>query len=110
MTWDVSDPNGCAHPTWVIDVTGDGKLVVQSTVGSSTGAGGTRASRESFNYMSHVVKGCDQQVAFDALTSRLIQRSRDGLDCTLMAYGQTGSGKTHTMFGPPGCLTEAVVH
>lgn len=26
-----------------------------------------------------------------------------------MAYGQTGSGKTHTMFGPPGCLTEASV-
>ena len=26
-----------------------------------------------------------------------------------MAYWQTGSGKTHTMFGPPGCLTEASV-
>ena len=26
-----------------------------------------------------------------------------------MAYGQTGSGKTHTMFGPPGCLTEASI-
>ena len=29
--------------------------------------------------------------------------------CTLLAYGQTGSGKTHTMFGPPGVLTESAL-
>ena len=32
-----------------------------------------------------------------------------GHNVTVLAYGQTGSGKTHTMFGPPGCLTEAAV-
>ena len=45
----------------------------------------------------------------DALASRLVSRAQEGYSCTLMAYGQTGSGKTHTMFGPPGCLTEASV-
>ena len=38
-----------------------------------------------------------------------MDRAKEGYNCTIMAYGQTGSGKTHTMFGPPGCLTEAAV-
>jgi len=58
---------------------------------------------------SRVVRGSDQGVAFDALASRLVSRAQEGYSCTMMAYGQTGSGKTHTMFGPPGCLTEASV-
>ncbi|CAJ1436259.1 unnamed protein product [Effrenium voratum] len=29
-----------------------------------------------------------------------------GFSSILLAYGQTGSGKTHTIFGPPGVLTE----
>mmetsp|Transcript_27552 Transcript_27552/g.61958 ORF Transcript_27552/g.61958 Transcript_27552/m.61958 type:complete len:543 (+) Transcript_27552:28-1656(+) len=29
-----------------------------------------------------------------------------GFNAVLLAYGQTGSGKTHTIFGPPGVLTE----
>lgn len=66
-------------------------------------------SGESFSYPSNVVKGSNQSVAFDALASVLIIRAQAGFNCTLMAYGQTGSGKTHTMFGPPGCLTESSV-
>ncbi|KAK3282307.1 hypothetical protein CYMTET_9950 [Cymbomonas tetramitiformis] len=84
-------------PHSVIDVAKDGKVMVFP-------------SGESFGYPSHVVMGSDQRVAYEALASKLIDRVRDGFNCTLMAYGQTGSGKTHTMFGPPGCLTEAAVH
>lgn len=29
-----------------------------------------------------------------------------GFSSIILAYGQTGSGKTHTIFGPPGVLTE----
>ena len=29
-----------------------------------------------------------------------------GFSAVFLAYGQTGSGKTHTIFGPPGVLTE----
>ena len=74
-------------------------------VDSNTGAV-VLSSGESFNYPSSVVKGSNQNVAFGALAFKLIERARKGYNCTIMAYGQTGSGKTHTMFGPPGCLTE----
>ena len=73
------------------------------------GGGAVQVAGESFGYQSSVVCGSDQVVAFDALASRLVSRAQEGYSCTLMAYGQTGSGKTHTMFGPPGCLTEASV-
>ena len=53
-------------------------------------------NKEAFHYPSHVVKGSDQVVAFNALASKLIERACAGYNCTLMAYGQTGSGKTHT--------------
>lgn len=86
----------CKEPSSAVDVALDGKLVVSP-------------SGDSFSYPSHVVKGSDQAVAFDALASVLIDRARAGFNCTLMAYGQTGSGKTYTMFGPAGCLTEASV-
>ena len=62
-----------------------------------------------FSFPHSVVKGSDQALAFEALASRLLERAREGYNCTIMAYGQTGSGKTHTMFGPPGSLTEAAV-
>ena len=60
-----------------------------------------------FSFPHSVVTGSDQARAFEALAPRLLHRAREGYNCTVMAYGQTGSGKTHTMFGPPGCLTEA---
>ena len=83
-----------------VDVTSHGEVVVR---------GEKREEQAGFGYPSHVVKGSDQALAFEALASNLIERVRDGYNCTLMAYGQTGSGKTHTMFGPPGCLTENAV-
>ena len=58
-------------------------------------------------FASSVVAGRDQALAFDALAAPLLSRLLEGYSCTLLAYGQTGSGKTHTMFGPPGSLTEA---
>ena len=58
-------------------------------------------------YEAAVVTGSDQAAAFDAIAAPLLAWLRDGYSCTLLAYGQTGSGKTHTMFGPPGALTEA---
>jgi len=60
-----------------------------------------------FEAVENVVTGSDQEQAFRAIAAPLLARLRDGYSCTLLAYGQTGSGKTHTMFGPPGCLTEA---
>eukprot|EP01050_Picozoa_sp_SAG11_P017971 SAG11_NODE_2651_length_3125_cov_2.178453_4_plen_199_part_00 len=83
---------------------GDGPCAVGVAEGGVVQVGG-----ESFTYQSSVVRGSDQAVAFDALASRLVRRAQEGYSCTLMAYGQTGSGKTHTMFGPPGCLTQASV-
>ena len=56
-----------------------------------------------------IVGGSDQQDAYDAIAAPLVDRLLEGYSCTLMAYGQTGSGKTHTIFGPPGVLTEAAL-
>ena len=60
-----------------------------------------------FRAVDSVVTGSDQAEAFATIASPLLARLHDGYSCTLLAYGQTGSGKTHTMFGPPGALTEA---
>ena len=53
--------------------------------------------------------GCDQNDAYRAIAEPLMERLKKGYSCTLIAYGQTGSGKTHTVFGPPGVLTEAAL-
>jgi hypothetical protein len=53
-----------------------------------------------------IVGGSDQHNAYAAVAEPLVDRLLEGYSCTLMAYGQTGSGKTHTIFGPPGALTE----
>ena len=64
----------------------------------------------SFDYPAAVIQGSDQGEAMECLAGRLVRKFCDGgLNCTLMAYGQTGSGKTHTMFGPPGSLTETAL-
>ena len=64
----------------------------------------------SFGYPAAVIQGSDQGEAMEILAGRLVRKFCDGgLNCTLMAYGQTGSGKTHTMFGPPGSLTETAL-
>ena len=41
------------------------------------------------------------------LSDIIRQRSFPRYSGAILCYGQTGSGKTHTMFGPPGSLTEA---
>ena len=58
-------------------------------------------------FLASVVTGSDQSVAYEAIAAPLLQKLREGYSCTLLAYGQTGSGKTHSVFGPPGSLTEA---
>lgn len=58
-------------------------------------------------YPSHVICGSEQESSFGVLGTPLLERLREGFNCTLLAYGQTGSGKTYTMFGPEGCLTES---
>ena len=60
-------------------------------------------------YNSIVGSDCDQIATYDAIAEPLMARLADGYSCTLIAYGQTGSGKTHTIFGPPGVLTEAAL-
>ena len=67
-----------------------------------------RKACDAFKNPTSIIEGSDQPAMAAALTSSLVQRFiHGGTSCTLMAYGQTGSGKTHTMFGPPGTLTEA---
>lgn len=61
----------------------------------------------SFSYANRVVVGKDQLVCYDAVTSSLLPRIREGYSCAVLAYGETGSGKTHSVFGPPNALTEA---
>ena len=73
----------------------------------SVDARGVVAEHKLFQAVDNVVTGSDQEEAYRAIASPLLARLRDGYSCTLLAYGQTGSGKTHTMFGPPGSLTEA---
>ena len=67
------------------------------------------AGGRDFAFPSTVVFGSDQAAAQAALAAPLLARLLEGFSCTLLAYGQTGSGKTHTMFGPPGSLTEESV-
>ena len=66
-------------------------------------------NQEPFTGFVSVVGGSDQEVAYDAVAAPLIEQLMEGYSCTLMAYGQTGSGKTHTIFGPPGALTETAL-
>ena len=56
-----------------------------------------------------IVVGYDQAQAYEHIAAPLIGRLLEGYSCSLLAYGQTGSGKTHTIFGPPGALTEAAL-
>ena len=66
-------------------------------------------SGRGFSFASSVVAGSDQSIAYEALAAPLVSSLQRGYSCTLLAYGQTGSGKTHTMFGPPGSLTDAAL-
>ena len=75
----------------------------------SADARGVVTENKVFGAVENVVTGSDQEDAYQSIASPLLARLADGYSCTLLAYGQTGSGKTHTMFGPPGCLTEANV-
>ena len=56
-----------------------------------------------------IICGSDQEAAYEAVAAPLVDQLLEGYSCALMAYGQTGSGKTHTIFGPPGVLTEAAL-
>lgn len=64
----------------------------------------------SYQFADHVVCGSDQDICFDATSSRLMSQIQQGISCCLLAYGQTGSGKTYTMFGPAGELTETALN
>jgi hypothetical protein len=57
----------------------------------------------------NIVGGSEQEAMYDAVAAPLVEKLLEGYSCSLMAYGQTGSGKTHTIFGPPGVLTEAAL-
>ena len=63
--------------------------------------------REYHGFLTSLVTGSDQSVAYRAIAAPLLDQLKRGYSCTLLAYGQTGSGKTHTIFGPTGSLTEA---
>ncbi|CAK9109953.1 unnamed protein product, partial [Durusdinium trenchii] len=57
-----------------------------------------------------VVFGPDvvQEAVIEGVLEPQLQRFllEPGFSAIVLAYGQTGSGKTHTIFGPPGVLTE----
>jgi hypothetical protein len=71
--------------------------------------GSVRAGGCSFLYPQSVVLGTDQDLVFQRVASSLLGKLERGYSVSLLAYGQTGSGKTHTMFGPPGSLSEAAL-
>mmetsp|Transcript_66735 Transcript_66735/g.158293 ORF Transcript_66735/g.158293 Transcript_66735/m.158293 type:complete len:578 (+) Transcript_66735:86-1819(+) len=75
----------------------------------STGGLSVAGHASSWHYAHVTVTGINQGVAYESLAVPLLAKLDKGFSCTLLAYGQTGSGKTHTMFGPPGCLTEAAL-
>lgn len=51
--------------------------------------------REYSGFLSSIVEGSDQKVAYDAIAGPLLQQLQRGYSCTLLAYGQTGSGNPH---------------
>lgn len=53
-----------------------------------------------------IVSGSDQLESTLRAAAPLVDRLLEGYSC-IMGYGQTGSGKAHTIFSPPGALTEA---
>ena len=75
----------------------------------ATGGISVAGHASSWHYAQHLVTGSNQGVAYESLAVPLLAKLNTGFSCTMIAYGQTGSGKTHTMFGPPGCLTEAAL-
>lgn len=39
----------------------------------------------------------DQETLYKTLVKPLVEKVKDGYNCTVFAYGQTGTGKTYTM-------------
>eukprot|EP00966_Prymnesium_polylepis_P270416 6246937-Prymnesium_polylepis.1 len=68
-----------------------------------------KTSNATLDGFGSIVVGSDQAQAYEHIAAPLVDRLLEGYSCSLMAYGQTGSGKTHTIFGPPGVLTEAAL-
>lgn len=99
-----SRKHGVKHSVAVsVRIRPGGNSVARTSPGTSVVVNGTN-----FTFPTAVLEGSDQAIAYQALASSLVRRfCEGGLSCTLAAYGQTGSGKTHTLFGPPGALTEA---
>mmetsp|Transcript_436 Transcript_436/g.543 ORF Transcript_436/g.543 Transcript_436/m.543 type:complete len:166 (+) Transcript_436:174-671(+) len=44
-------------------------------------------------------KYTDQKKVWECLGTRVLEKAKKGLNCTLFAYGQTGSGKSYSIFG-----------
>ena len=100
-------PPSCRGP-----VAKDGKhsVAVSVRIRPSSSDESARGAAAAASYPTNIIEGSDQAAAATALLGDLVPKFiRGGTACTLMAYGQTGSGKTHSMFGPPGSLTEAAL-
>lgn len=75
-----------------------------------TPSGVTTADAKSRGCATDVFDSTASQAAVinAVLEPHLVKFATDAdYNCVFLAYGQTGSGKTHTIFGPPGVLTEA---
>ena len=64
-------------------------------------SGGADDEHEEFQYLvDHTFFQTDKNdVVFDAIGERMLDKAFAGYNSTMLAYGQTGSGKTHTMMG-----------
>jgi len=64
-----------------------------------------------FKY-DHVFSGLlGNEVVYETVGSKIVQRALDGINGTIFAYGVTSSGKTHTMMGQdqsPGMIPQAI--
>jgi len=78
----------------------------QDNAVSVSGSGALSVQGRTYDFPHCIITGSDQAAAYNAIGAPLMEKLREGYSCALIAYGQTGSGKTHTIYGPPGCLTE----
>ena len=88
-----------ANDTVCVSVQGDNHLSVSSQFDG----------QRDFNFDAVLGSSGTQRKAYDVSARRVLNKVLDGFNGCVFAYGQTSSGKTHTMFGPPGCLTEASI-
>lgn len=56
---------------------------------------------QAFTFDTVFDEEADQETVYQAMVKPLVDRVKQGYNCTVFAYGQTGTGKTYTMGSSP---------